>query len=590
MSPLTVKGDQLLDNQNKPVILRGCNLGNWFVIEHWMWDQVNQGGPHDQYELEALLTKRFGEKEKDRLMEVHRSSWITDRDFEIIKSFRFNCIRLPLNYRLFEDDSKPYTLRKDAWKWTDKAIAMAEKHGIYVILDMHAVQGSQNDYDHSGRSGQNKLWSVPENSKRLAWLWGEIAKRYKDRAAVAAYDVFNEPYGGQFDEIKRVFQEVYPVIRKQDPKKLIWAHGRYDGFEFYGSPNENGWHNVGIQMHYYPGLFGNGSPTVRTHARHLESLEREILPSVKKFNSNFLIGEMNVVFNGAGGAEMMRRTYDLHEKHGWHTTMWSYKALNRTGGVIDAMWGMVANKNPQTELNFSTAPKSEIEGYFASHAKMPYAIHEDLRKAMSPVKSAVKPLPEFKKREVAPQEPFEDWTRQSIGGSLKGGLKRNGESFSLYGGGSDIWGVKDQFEFLSKTITGDFEISVQIEGLEDLGSYCKAGLMIRDTFDDNSPHAMVSVFPNAEVQFPTRTSKGGDTTAGATVTGNFPIWLKLQRKGTNISAFTRKNESETWQSVGTVEAKWMGERVFTGVVALSHDNGDLVEARYSNLQVRQSKE
>ena len=63
-------------------------------------------------------------------MDLYRSSWITERDFQIIKSFRFNVVRLPMNYRQFEDDSKPFHLRSDAWKWTDKAIALAKKYGI----------------------------------------------------------------------------------------------------------------------------------------------------------------------------------------------------------------------------------------------------------------------------------------------------------------------------------------------------------------------------------------------------------------------------------------------------------------------------
>ena len=72
-------------------------------------------------------------------MEVYRDNWITPRDFKIIKSFGFNTIRLPFNYRLLQDDEKPFELKKDAFKWLDRAIEMAEAEGIYVILDMHGV-------------------------------------------------------------------------------------------------------------------------------------------------------------------------------------------------------------------------------------------------------------------------------------------------------------------------------------------------------------------------------------------------------------------------------------------------------------------
>ncbi len=49
-------------------------------------------------------------------------------------------------------------LKKDAWRWFDELIELAEKYQLYVILDLHAVAGSQNEFDHSGRKDWNKLW------------------------------------------------------------------------------------------------------------------------------------------------------------------------------------------------------------------------------------------------------------------------------------------------------------------------------------------------------------------------------------------------------------------------------------------------
>ena len=330
---LRVKGPDLVDPAGKRVLLKGCNLGNWLVIEPWMLCEV--GKIKDQYDLEQILTERFGAAEDERLMDLYRSSWLTERDFKVIPSFGMNVVRLPMNYRLLEDDSAPFKLRKDAWQWIDRAIDMAERNGLYTILDMHGVQGGQSQYDHTGRSDQNKIWTTPEAQERLAWLWSEIAKRYRTRSAVVAYDLFNEPYGGTKPQQVALFKQVYASVRKVDKDKLIYAMGNYDDFTHYGSPKQNGWHNVGYQMHYYPGLFGGGDPTVATHARHLKSLEL-ISNQVKGFNAPFLVGEMNVVFQRAGGANMMRLTFDTHAKFGWATTMWSYKVLSEQGGIGDA--------------------------------------------------------------------------------------------------------------------------------------------------------------------------------------------------------------------------------------------------------------
>ena len=142
--------------------------------------------------------------------------------------------------------------------------------------------------------------------------------------------MWNEPYGTPKALQKGIFERSLATIRKADPYKLVWAMGNYDGFAQYGDPKANGWRNVGFQMHYYPGLFGGGDPTVATQAKHLASLA-SVQREVARLDVPFYVGEMNVVFDRAGGADMMRRTFDLHARYGWETTMWSYKAGDEGG-------------------------------------------------------------------------------------------------------------------------------------------------------------------------------------------------------------------------------------------------------------------
>jgi endoglucanase len=580
LPPLRVVGKDLVDPSGKRVVLRGCNLGNWFAIEPWMLDMSNPGFP-DQVTLEKLLSERFGADEKDRLMDTWRENWITERDFESIRQFRFNLVRLPLNYRQFEDDARPYQLRKDAWKWVDRAISMAEKHGIYVILDMHGVQGGQSVYDHTGQVNQNRLWTDPENPKRLAWLWSELAKRYRSRAAVVAYDVFNEPYGGTKPQIDQVFAQVFPEIRKHDPDKLVFAHGRYDGFEFYGDPKARGWKNVGFQMHYYPGLFGFGRPTVATHARHLESLNA-VQETIDRLNVPFLIGEMNVVFDSPSlGPEMMRRTYDRHEKAGWMTTMWSYKVLYRTGkGHTGGSWGMVTNERPFGDLDFRTASKSEIESFFKSQSTAPYKIYDALKEKLAAETVKLPELPALPPmRTEAPQNELPGWNQVDIGGSKKGGLEKTGEEIALFGGGEDIWGENDQFRFLYQPIEGDFELSVELASMEDFEDYAKAGLMIRGSMDPNAPHVLLSSFSNGELQFATRQKSGEDTKALPTQTPGLPIQLRVIRHGSRVEASFRKADRD-WTTLGSHETPHLPNQVYAGAVALSHDNRRLIRIVY----------
>lgn len=586
LPPLTPKDRQLLNPQGQPVILKGVNLGNWFIIEPWMlnWTDFENHLP-DQYEIERTLAARFGESERDRLMELYRANWITERDFPIIKSFGFNVVRLPINYRLLEDDENPFVLKPDAFKWIDHAVELAAKNGLYTILDMHGAQGGQTPNDHTGRSGQNKLWSEPENQKRLAWMWSKIAARYKNNPNVVAYDTLNEPYGGTYPKIKEVFEMCYKSIRQVDPDKLIFAHGFYDGFTFFGTPAENNWHNVGFQMHYYPGLFGS-EPSALTHAKHLSFLDGVQL-EVKNYNSNFLIGEMNVVFESVGGAPLMRRYYDKHAELGWHTTMWSYKVHQPSGGIGPDTWGMVGNKNPLPPLDVRTAPKAEIEALFKSFSTMPYSINEALRSALTaPVAPKVN-LPAIPDpRRSAPQEKLPGWTATDIAGSLTGGLETSGADVTLYGGGNDIWATQDSFRFLHQSVTGSFTVTTQIVGIEAIETYTKAGLMVRVSTEGDSPHFMVSSFPTGELQVAWRTTQSGNTEAHDPSLTIAPpsLFVQVSRIG-DLFVAKVSSDGNTWRTIHQEAIPGFPKQALVGPVALSHDNYQLVKVIYRNLKI-----
>jgi endoglucanase len=586
---LTVRGTDLVDPKGKAVILRGANLGNWHLIEFWMLGNSGEPGvPGDQFRLEELLTKRFGEPEKDRLMDTYRESWIQQRDFEELKKFNFNFVRLPMNYRLMEDDRRPYQLKPNAFKWIDRAIDLAEKHGMYVLLDMHGAQGGQSPYDHTGHSDQNRLKDSPEDQKRLAWLWGKLANRYRDRSAVMGYDLFNEPYGMPKPTQVDVFKQVYSAVRKSDPNKLVLAHGNYDDFDHYGDPKANGWHNVGFQMHYYPGLFGGGNPTIKRHLGHLEFLST-IAARVKKLNVPFLIGEMNVVFDAAGGADMMRKTFDTHASFGWMTSMWSYKVMTKEGGLGEGSWGAVTNANSLPKINFEQDSQSKIEEYFKSFATQKLLVNGPLQRALGNPNYKVKPFALPDMRTTAPQNSLVGWNNTDIGGALRGGLIGTSEAqFDLFGGGNDIWGKRDDFRFLHRTLVGDGVIEVTVSTVEAIDIYTKSGIMLRDGLAPDSKFLLVSIFPNGEINVARREVAGSAVIGGETRRAKLPnVGLRVSRKG-GVMMVESRSENESYQTLATVK-DFLPQTVEVGVVSLSHSGLELAKISYKGLVLKNGK-
>jgi endoglucanase len=377
-SLLSVAGNQIVDENGDPVALKGCNLGNWFIIELWMLSQ-SSSGVSDQYSLEQRLTIRFGKQEKDRLMELYRANWITEKDFQTIKTFDMNLLRIPFWYTLLEEDENPKTIKENGWYWLDQAVDWAEANGFYAILDMHGAPGSQNTWDHSGRADYNQLWSNMEYQDRTVWLWGEIANHFKDRKNIFGYDLLNEAWGGTDTQLKNILLRCYQNVRQYDPRHIIILSSHYNNISFFTREEIRSRSNLIFTHHFYPGFFGNGDATIETH----QDFIRNDLPSqyerVKNYNTTTLIGEFNVVLKAAGGGKMMRVYYDTYSGYGWPTTMWSYKVLTGSGGIGSGVWGMVTNIQPVPDINFNSDNKERIEAWFTSLSTMPTIVDEDLR-------------------------------------------------------------------------------------------------------------------------------------------------------------------------------------------------------------------
>jgi len=574
---LEIRGEAMVDPNGQTVTLRGANLGNWLLIEGWMLGYGEE--IHDQYTFEENLAQRFGVAAKDRFMERYRENFMRKRDWEILQRYRMNLVRLPINYRLLEDDENPKRLKRNAWKWIDRAVNEAERHGMYVILDMHGIQGGQSEYDHTGRRGQNRVWTDESAQDRAGWLWQEIAKRYRNRHAVVAYDLFNEPYGGTKPQQVALFERLYREVRKHDPDKLIFAHGNYDDFAHYGDPKARGWKNVGFQMHYYPGLFGGGPAVPMTHLRHFNSMQG-VERQQNALNVPFLIGEFNPVFGRVGGAAMTRRHFDLFAKHGWMATIWSYKVISIEGGFGEDKWGLATNVEPMPKVDFRTAPLGELERWVDALATQRVEPYPDLLATLAPIDPELPPLPEIPPPITeAPQGTLPGWTSADIGGARRGGLDAKDSGFALYGGGADIWGESDQFRFLYQALEGDFAIETTVRSLLDTHGYAKAGLMVRESTDADAPHTLLSVFPSGEIQIAHRATKGGGTDGSTGVEGAMAdLRLRIVRRGNVVECFYRKPAAESWTSLGKRSVK--PGIVLAGVVALSHDDTQLTRVDY----------
>ena len=192
------------------------------------------------------------------------------------------------------------------------------------------------------------------------------------------------------------------------------------------------------------------------------------------------------------------------------------------------------------------------------------------------------------KSNAIPARQFAGFSHADIGApQLPGSVRQVGTGFDLIAGGADIWEKSDQFHFLYKLLSGDFDIAVRVESFKPAHLYSKAGLMIRETLSADSPHLMFLVFSDNsprnnnlgayEMQF--RTVAGGDCqaiypTVRPPAPPEFPAsypnsWLRVQRRGEQFSAFASSDGGTS--KLYAVQTLALSQKVYAGPALTSHD-------------------
>ncbi|KAK6076472.1 glucan 1,3-beta-glucosidase [Seiridium cupressi] len=233
-SLLRVQGTDMIDRDDETVILEGAGLGGHMNMENFI-----TGYPgHEHEHRKAMLNVLGPEKYKfffDRFLDY----FFTGADAEFFASLGLNCIRVPFNYRHFEDDMDPRVYKEDGFTTLDRTIQRCTKYNLYVILDLHSAPVGQNQDWHSD-SGINKafFWKFKDFQDRAIDLWFELAKRYRGNPFIAGYNPLNEPADPEHTRLVDWYTRVEKAIRAVDPDHILLLEGNTYAMDFTRFPSE----------------------------------------------------------------------------------------------------------------------------------------------------------------------------------------------------------------------------------------------------------------------------------------------------------------------------------------------------------------
>lgn len=292
---------------------KGVNLGGWLVLEKWMTPYMFADCDAED---ELSLYKKLDASILKERYALHRKSYITERDFQLIQKMGLDFVRLPIPYFIF-DDVAPYV---GCINYVDQAFTWAETYGLKILLDLHTVPEGQNGLDNSGLKGICKWHTKQVNIDQAVYVIERLAMRYGQHPHLYGIEVLNEPADEAFwkqgpshfvcedpkmqegssfvptEVLKEYYERCYKIIDDTcAPNVSMVIHDGFRVKEFYDFMPKNAYPRLMVDMHLYLNFEQHGKSDIpfMEYERILKESYREIIQETAQHH-RVLIGEWSM--------------------------------------------------------------------------------------------------------------------------------------------------------------------------------------------------------------------------------------------------------------------------------------------------------
>ncbi|KAK2462626.1 hypothetical protein APHAL10511_005359 [Amanita phalloides] len=365
---------------------RGVNLGSWFVQERWICESTFR---YAQLPGQSDLDIARGRNAKE-VLEEHWDRWVQEDDWRWLREHGFNSVRIPIGYYhlcgvdpsvIVDTDFQSYgQVYAGAWSRITQAIETAHRHGIGVLIDLHAAPGKQNPDAHAGTSEPAKFFAERRHrthcTRILCSLVANLSKFAISHSPplpnIVGVELLNEPRPSSDDELMKWYTTTIKELRHIDGSIPIyvgdcWRLDQYANYinSLFASHRVTGL--LALDHHLYRCF--TDSDTHASASEHALAL-RERTPGgfsnaaekLGRAYGGLVVGEWSAALNPRSlrGEENEVKNYvlaqlDLYEKTcaGWW--FWTYKKEKRpdrgwclldavNAGVFPRKIGMTATK------------------------------------------------------------------------------------------------------------------------------------------------------------------------------------------------------------------------------------------------------
>ncbi|XP_057419357.1 probable glucan 1,3-beta-glucosidase A [Lotus japonicus] len=294
---------------------------------------------------EYQLTNGYGPDKASKIMRDHWNKYITEDDFKFMSENGLNAVRIPVGWWIAKDPTPPKPFVGGSLAVLDNAFTWAQKHGMKVIVDLHAVQGSQNGQPHSASRDGYREWGesyIPDTVATIDFL----AERYANSESLIAIELMNEPQGVNLQSLKSYYQAGYDAVRKHTSSAYVIMSSPLDRDPKVLLPFARGFSGVVMDVHYY-NLFSNqfSNMNVQQNIDYIKNHRASELASLTTSNGPLtFVGEWSGDWKvrGASKKDFQKFTQAQVKVYSRATFGWAYWAYKGDSNYWNLKW-MIEN-------------------------------------------------------------------------------------------------------------------------------------------------------------------------------------------------------------------------------------------------------
>jgi len=355
-----------LTHGGQPFRPTGVNLGGWLNLEGYML-----GLEGTDWQIRAALRRQLGEAQAAAFFEAYEAAFVNETDLREIARLGFNTVRLPLNWRRFEDEAAPFAYHEAGFAPVEALFDGCARHGLAVLLDLHAAPGGQNTTPPADNpTGYPELWQSRHHQDRVVAWWEAMARRFGGHPALLGYNLLNEPQVNQHGECGQAAQaaamnDLYgrciEAIRAIDadgwivlspPVRTSGGCRRLDPSLFADPHTAMSYHHYPLARHERSINFEAEQSEENTAEAWYAFLEKETAEEAayaEKIRRPVLLGEFGWPRDADPGraAASLRAQVQLQKDRGWGWLLWAWKDLQKLGlfhPLPDQAWVRFVNE------------------------------------------------------------------------------------------------------------------------------------------------------------------------------------------------------------------------------------------------------